>query len=146
MQRRQALSILGAGATAFGAYRSFGNAGMAARDVAWPPGLSPAYTPAELFYTVSKNEFFDRGVSRVEIGLGAPDQPASLVWRDADLAPELGRAAWRQWTCPFIPTPGRHRLVVRATDGAGLVQPEARRGNFPNGAQGWDAVEVSASS
>ena len=336
MQRRQALSILGAGAAAFGTYRYFGNAGMAARDVAWPPGLSPAFTDADLFYTVSKNKFFDpavdqsrwsleinglvgrsvsltfddlrampsvdaavtlacisngvparaignagwtgvrlrdvldraggldraavdlvwicadnytdsipvaaaidpgtllvwgmngrplprahgapvraivpgiygmknakwieaievipgdhkgywqrvgwsdtapymtmsrfdvprlhdtlvagqamqlsgiafaggRGIARVDVGLGAPDDPSHrLLWMDADLQPEFGPAAWRLWTCPFTPTQGRHRLVVRATDGDGVPQPGERRGNFPSGAHGWHAVDVSA--
>ncbi len=32
---------------------------MAARDVSWPPGLSAAFTDADLFYTVSKNKLFD---------------------------------------------------------------------------------------
>jgi DMSO/TMAO reductase YedYZ molybdopterin-dependent catalytic subunit len=334
MQRRQALSILGAGAAAVGAYRYFGNAGMAARDVAWPPGPSPAYTANDRFYTVSKNRFLDpdvdagrwsleigglvgrplsltlpdlqalpavdapvtlacisngvparaignarwtgvrladvlgraggvvrgavdlvwicadnytdsipvakaldpatllvwgmngaplprahgapvraivpgiygmknakwieaieivagdhqgywqrqgwsdtapyttlsrldvpragdrlaagramilagiafagdRGVTGVEVGVGSP-AGGPLLWMDADLQPELGPAAWRLWTCPFTPTPGRHRLVVRAIDGTGAMQPQERRGNFPNGAHGWHSVDVAA--
>ncbi len=337
MQRRQALSVLGAGAVAFGAYRYFGNAGMAARDVSWPPGLSAAFTDADLFYTVSKNKLFDprvdashwslevnglvgralsltlddlramptvesavtlgcisngiparaignarwtgvrlrdvleraggvdraavdlvwicadnytdsipvakaldagtllvwgmngeplpqahgapvraivpgiygmkhakwieaieliegdhqgywqrqgwsdtapfmtlsrfdmpragetlrpgvattlggiafagdRGITRVEVGVGTPDQaPGGLLWMDADLQPAIAPAAWRLWTCPFTPGPGRLRLSVRATDGDGVVQPEARRGNFPSGAQGWHTVDVAVS-
>ncbi|HUU35980.1 MAG TPA: molybdopterin-dependent oxidoreductase [Vicinamibacterales bacterium] len=338
MQRRQALSVLGAGAVAVGAYRYFGNAGMAARGVAWPPGLSPAITDAGLFYTVSKNKLFDptvdasrwsleingligrsvslalddlrampavaaavtlacisngvparaignatwtgvrlrdvldraggvdraavdlvwicadnytdsipvaaaldpgtllvwgmngeplpkahgapvraivpgiygmknakwieaieciagdhqgywqrrgwsdaapymtlsrfdvprhgdrvtagqalllggiafagrRGISRVDVGVGSPDDTnGTLLWMEADLQPELGPAAWRLWTCPFTPTPGRHRLVVCATDGDGVPQPRERRGNFPSGAHGWHAVDMSASA
>jgi DMSO/TMAO reductase YedYZ molybdopterin-dependent catalytic subunit len=337
MERRQALSILGAGAVAYGAYRYFGNAGMAARGVAWPAGLSPAYTPSDLFYTVSKNKFFDpdvsagawsleigglvgrpvslsfadlrampsvdhavtlacisngvpamaignarwtgvrlrdvldaaggvdrravdlvwicadnytgsipvskalhpdtllvwgmngeplprahgapvraivpgiygmknakwieaieciagdhrgywqrvgwsdtapymtlsrfdvpragarleagrplqlggiafagsRGISRVEVGVGASSQPpSSLLWMDADLQPALGASAWRLWTCPFTPVLGALRLSVRATDGDGAPQPEPRRGNFPDGAQGWHTVDVTVS-
>jgi len=337
MQRRQALSVLGAGAVAYGAYRYFGNAGMAARDVSWPPGLSAAFTDADRFYTVSKNRFFDpaidagrwslevnglvgrpisltledlrampvvesavtlgcisngvparaignarltgvrlcdvleraggldqaavdvvwicadnytdsipvstaldegtllvwgmngqplprahgapvraivpgiygmkhakwieaieviegdhqgywqrqgwsdsapfmtlsrfdlpragetltagaattlggiafagdRGITRVEVGVGTPDQPPrSLLWMDADLQPAIGEAAWRLWTCPLTPPAGRLRLAVRATDGPGTVQPEARRGSFPNGAEGWHVVDVSVS-
>lgn len=334
MQRRQALSILGAGAALYGAYRYFGNAGMAARDVSWPPGFSPPFTDNALFYTVSKNKFLDpnvdagrwsleigglvgkplsltladlrampvvesavtlacisnaiparavgnarwtgvrladvleraggvdrtavdlvwisadnytdsipvgtaldcetllvwgmngeplprahgapvraivpgiygmknakwiesidliagnhkgywqrqgwsdiapymtlsrfdvpragdrlaagvslllggvafagdRGISRVEVAVGVPDSD-TLLWMDADLEPEIGRAAWRLWTCPFTPTAGRQRLTVRATDGTGTTQPQARRGNFPNGAHGWHAVDVTA--
>jgi hypothetical protein len=85
----------------------------------------------------------DRGIARVEVGLAAPDG-GPLVWMDADLEAEIGRAAWRRWTCPFTPTPGRLRLLVRATDGTGAVQPESRRGNFPHGARGWHAVDVFA--
>ncbi len=336
MQRRQALSVLGAGAVAYGAYRYFGNAGMAAGDVSWPPGLSAPFTDADLFYTVSKNKFFDpdvdaarwsleigglvgrqlsltlddlrampvvesavtlgcisngvparaignarwtgvrlrdvleraggvdasavdlvwicadnytdsipvttaldeatllvwgmngeplprahgapvraivpgiygmkhakwieaieviagdhlgywqrqgwsdtapfmtlsrfdmprrgetlaagvattlggiafagdRGITKVEVGVEAPDQtPGSLLWMEADLQPLIGEVAWRLWTCPFTPEAGRLRLSVRATDGTGSVQPEARRSNFPSGAQGWHTVDVSA--
>jgi DMSO/TMAO reductase YedYZ molybdopterin-dependent catalytic subunit len=334
VQRRQALSILGAGAALYGAYRYFGNAGMAARDVSWPPGLSPAFTDNALFYTVSKNKFLDpdvdagrwsleigglvgrplsltlddlrampvveapatlacisngiparaignalwtgvrladvldraggvdrsavdlvwicadnytdsipiakaldrgtllvwgmngvplprahgapvraivpgiygmknakwiesidviagdhqgywqrqgwsdtapymtlsrldvpragdrlaagqplllggvafagdRGINRVEVGLGTPDGGTTL-WMDADLEPVIGAAAWRRWTCPLTPTPGRQRITVRATDGDGVTQPQERRGNFPNGAHGWHAVDVTA--
>lgn len=336
MQRRQALSVLGAGAVAYGAYRYFGNAGMAASGVSWPPGISAPFTDAEFFYTVSKNKLFDprvdagrwaldvnglvgratsltlddlrtlptveaavtlgcisngvparaignarwtgvrlrdvleraggvdrsavdlvwisadnytdsipvakaldehtllvwgmngeplpqahgaplraivpgiygmkhakwieaieliagdhqgywqrqgwsdtapfmtlsridvpragerlvagapltlggiafagdRGVSRVQVGVGTPEQsPTGLLWMDADLGPVLGPAAWRVWTCPLTPTPGPLRLSVRATDGVGDVQPQAPRGNFPSGAQGWHTVDVSA--
>jgi DMSO/TMAO reductase YedYZ molybdopterin-dependent catalytic subunit len=334
MQRRQALSILGAGAALYGAYRYFGNAGMAAGEVPWPPGLSPAFTDNALFYTVSKNTFRDpgvdagrwaldigglvgrplsltlddlrampvvespatlacisngiparaignalwtgvrladvleraggvdrtavdlvwicadnytdsipvataldrstllvwgmngvplprahgaplraivpgiygmknakwiesidvvagdhrgywqrqgwsdtapymtlsrvdvpragdrlaagqalllggvafagdRGITRVEVGLGTPEGGTTL-WLDADLEPLIGAAAWRRWTCPLTPTAGRHRITVRATDGDGVTQPQARRGNFPNGAHGWHAVDVTA--
>ncbi len=338
MQRRQALSILGAGAAAYGAYRYFGNAGMAARGVAWPPGLSSPFTGTELFYTVSKNKFFDptvdasrwsleinglvgrataftlddlramptvdaavtlacisngvparavgtarwtgvrlrdllaraggvdtnavdvvwicadnytdsipvgtaldkdtllvwgmngeplskahgapvraivpgiygmknakwveaieviagdhkgywqrigwsdtaayttfsrfdvpraddrltaghaitlggvafagrRGVTRVEVGIAQADAPdTGVAWRDADLQPEIGPAAWRLWTCPFTPAPGRYRLVVRATDGDGVTQPAERRSNFPDGAHGWHSVTVTVES
>ena len=76
---------------------------------------------------------------------GTPDQAASsLLWMEADLQPVIGEAAWRLWTCPFTPPAGRLRLSVRATDGTGDVQPATRRGNFPNGAQGWHTVDVSA--
>ncbi len=85
----------------------------------------------------------DRGISRVEIGLGTPDG-ATTLWMDADLEPAIGPAAWRRWTCPLTPTAGRHRLTVRATDGDGVTQPRERRGNFPNGVHGWHAVDVTA--
>jgi DMSO/TMAO reductase YedYZ molybdopterin-dependent catalytic subunit len=336
MQRRQALSVIGAGAVAYGAYRYVGNAGMAARGVSWPPGMSASFTDAADFYTVSKNRFFDpsvdparwsleinglvgrpaslslddlralpqvespvtlacisnrvparaignaawtgvrlrdaleraggvdaqavdlvwicadnytdsipvaraldaatllvwgmngeplprahgapiraivpgiygmknakwieaieliagdhqgywqrqgwsdvapyvtlsrldvpragdrlmagqavtlggiafagdRGVARVEVGVGAPAAArGTFIWMDADLEPEIGAAAWRLWTCPFTPTPGRWRFIVRATDGRGDVQPELPRGNFPNGAHGWHIVDTTA--
>ncbi|WP_409329769.1 sulfite oxidase [Trujillonella humicola] len=46
------------------------------------------------------------------------------TWADADLAPAdpAHPYAWRAWSSPWTAAPGRHELVVRATDEAG-AQP-----------------------
>ncbi len=41
------------------------------------------------------------------------------------------------------PTPGSHRLEVRATDGTGTVQPRKRVPPIPDGATGWHSVVVT---
>jgi DMSO/TMAO reductase YedYZ molybdopterin-dependent catalytic subunit len=45
-------------------------------------------------------------------------------WTPAELAPdELGRWAWRGWTCAWDATPGEHVLACRARDADGNEQP-----------------------
>jgi DMSO/TMAO reductase YedYZ molybdopterin-dependent catalytic subunit len=55
-------------------------------------------------------------IARVEVGIDDD-------WRDATLGPELGRFAWRAWSCAWDATRGAHVLACRATDEAGNVQP-----------------------
>jgi sulfane dehydrogenase subunit SoxC len=47
------------------------------------------------------------------------------TWTAAELAPAdpAHPHAWRAWTLPWTPGPGRYELVVRATDGTGDTQP-----------------------
>ncbi|PYC87673.1 molybdopterin-binding oxidoreductase [Streptomyces tateyamensis] len=79
-----------------------------------------------------------RGIAAVELRVdGGPWQPARLA---ADAGPDL----WRQWTYTWAgATPGTHHLEVRATDGTGAVQPEARTPPFPAGAAGWHSTVVT---
>ena len=50
---------------------------------------------------------------------------------------------WVQWRYAWDATPGSHDLAVRATDGTGAVQPEARVTPFPDGATGWHTTTIS---
>lgn len=77
-----------------------------------------------------------RGVSRVEVAVDDGD------WQPARLADQLGEATWRQWVWEWDAPPGRHSLTVRATDGAGAVQPSLRRPPAPDGATGHHRVTV----
>ncbi|MEV0247103.1 molybdopterin-dependent oxidoreductase [Nocardia sp. NPDC050712] len=72
-----------------------------------------------------------RGIAAVEVQVD--DQP----WQRADLAVEYSTDTWRQWSWRWPATPGAHTLRVRATDGAGMVQTEARTTPFPDGSTGW---------
>ena len=46
-------------------------------------------------------------------------------WREAQMANDLGRHAWRRWTISWNPQqPGRHLLMSRASDEAGGQQPD----------------------
>ncbi|WP_235928911.1 molybdopterin-dependent oxidoreductase [Marisediminicola senii] len=79
------------------------------------------------------------GVSRVEVRI---DDGA---WREADLAREVTVDSWLQWSYPWDATPGDHRITVRATDAAGLVQTEVEASPAPNGSSGLHSVTVSVS-
>jgi DMSO/TMAO reductase YedYZ molybdopterin-dependent catalytic subunit len=79
----------------------------------------------------------DRGISRVEVSVDGGE------WSETSLAPALGPCTWVPWTWEWVPRePGRHRLIVRAADGAGHIQTGEARKSFPDGATGWHAVDV----
>lgn len=60
-------------------------------------------------------------------------------WNDATLfGPDLGPAAWRQFTYLFDAKPGEHVIASRATDAKGNVQPEEEEPNDHGyGHNGW---------
>lgn len=45
-------------------------------------------------------------------------------WRDARLGARNESQAWRQWSAPWVATPGDHVVRVRATDEHGTRQPD----------------------
>ncbi|WP_245998530.1 Ig-like domain-containing protein [Halalkalicoccus subterraneus] len=46
------------------------------------------------------------------------------TWVDADLGEQaLGRYAWRRFRAEWNPEAGKHRLLARATDTTGRIQP-----------------------
>lgn len=62
------------------------------------------------------------GVRRVEVSIDG-----GKTWREARfVGPELGKFAWRQFALNVTLPAGQHRLVSRAVDNAGRVQPEQR--------------------
>jgi len=72
-----------------------------------------------------------RGITAVEV------RADGGAWQQAQLASVPSEDTWRQWSLAWDATPGSHRLEVRATDGTGAVQTEARAEPFPSGATGW---------
>ncbi|MEU6950842.1 molybdopterin-dependent oxidoreductase, partial [Streptomyces sp. NPDC046316] len=78
-----------------------------------------------------------RGIARVEVRVD--DGP----WEVARLGAEDSQDTWRQWVYPWRAAPGRHTLTVRATDGTGATQPEARTDTMPDGATGRHSVVVT---
>lgn len=93
-----------------------------------PPGRTPiagvAWAP-------------DRGISAVEVQLdGGP-------WTATELAAEISDATWRQWLFRWDAEPGDHVISVRATDGNGELQSDARTPPAPDGARGYHTVRVS---
>jgi DMSO/TMAO reductase YedYZ molybdopterin-dependent catalytic subunit len=77
-----------------------------------------------------------RGIERVEVRID--DEP----WQEARLSGALSSAAWVQWVLEWDPTPGEHRIQVRATDGTGDTQTEERTPPAPNGASGYHSIRV----
>ncbi|QBI21741.1 hypothetical protein ER308_20720 [Egibacter rhizosphaerae] len=77
------------------------------------------------------------GIERVEVSVDGGD------WQPADLGPEIGGAAWRQWTWQWEnATAGTHELTVRATDATGEVQTAEEGPARPDGATGRHTVTV----
>ncbi|MDP9370027.1 MAG: molybdopterin-dependent oxidoreductase, partial [Chloroflexota bacterium] len=80
----------------------------------------------------------DRGISRVEVSLDDGE-----TWADATLEPALNAPfTWVRWAFPFEAVPGKHKLVIRPTDGTGQVAEEKRRNPLPEGATGWPSRRV----
>jgi hypothetical protein len=74
-----------------------------------------------------------RGISKVEVQVdGGP-------WQEARLGTVPSVDSWVQWVYQWEARPGDHLVTVRATDGAGQLQPEEAADPAPNGAQGWHA-------
>jgi len=81
----------------------------------------------------------DRGVEKVEYSSDGGDS-----WHTAEiLEPPPGQDVWVRWQGTFTASPGEEiRLVARATDGRGALQPEAFSLAQPDGASGWNNVTV----
>jgi DMSO/TMAO reductase YedYZ molybdopterin-dependent catalytic subunit len=59
------------------------------------------------------------GIRRVEVSADG-----GATWREAELGPDHGRFSFRRWRLTWRPErDGHHRLLVRATGGAGETQP-----------------------
>jgi hypothetical protein len=86
---------------------------------------------------------------------GAPDiakveltDDDGVTWQNADLDPEHDSFAWRLWSFRWTPkAPGRARLLARATDSRGSVQPREaiwnQSGYLYNG---WHEVEIEVTA
>ncbi|MDP9366206.1 MAG: molybdopterin-dependent oxidoreductase, partial [Chloroflexota bacterium] len=81
----------------------------------------------------------DRGIQRVEVSLDD-----GKTWAEARLEPALNPPfTWVRWVFPFEAAPGKHKLVMRATDGTGAVAPERRQPPLPEGATGWPGRTIT---
>ncbi|WP_052668268.1 molybdopterin-dependent oxidoreductase [Nitriliruptor alkaliphilus] len=80
-----------------------------------------------------------RGVARVEVRLDGGG------WVDAERSEPVSESSWVQWRAVIPVDAGDHVVQVRATDGAGEVQPSEHRPPAPSGAEGWHRVTFRAS-
>jgi hypothetical protein len=67
------------------------------------------------------------------------------AWQPATLGAEDSVDTWRQWLYRWQAPPGRHKLQVRATNGAGVAQTGQNAPPAPNGATGWHTIDVEVS-
>jgi sulfite oxidase len=58
-------------------------------------------------------------IDRVEVSCDA-----GLTWRDAHLEPPRERWLWVRWSLPWAAQPGNYKIMARATDEKGRVQPQ----------------------
>lgn len=79
-----------------------------------------------------------RGVETVEVRVDDGE------WRTCELSEPLHEDAWVQWRAEIDLAPGRHRIQVRATDGAGQTQAQTPVPPRPDGAEGWHEIRVNA--
>ncbi|HEV2250523.1 MAG TPA: molybdopterin-dependent oxidoreductase [Candidatus Limnocylindria bacterium] len=79
-----------------------------------------------------------RGIQTVEV---SADGGHTFV--AAELEPALGPLTWVRWKLDWTPPgTGRFTIVARSTDKTGERETEIRREPFPDGATGWDTVDV----
>ena len=78
------------------------------------------------------------GVSAVQVQIDGG------AWQDARLAPVPSIDTWRQWVFPWtVPSPGTHRIAVRAVAADGTKQDETLRDAYPAGATGLHQITVT---
>jgi DMSO/TMAO reductase YedYZ molybdopterin-dependent catalytic subunit len=78
-----------------------------------------------------------RGIRRVEVRVDTGP------WRVCRVAADPTIDSWRQWRYSWHASPGSHTIQVRATDDAGYTQTSKVADVVPNGASGYDAIQVS---
>ncbi|MFL6340836.1 MAG: molybdopterin-dependent oxidoreductase [Nitrososphaeraceae archaeon] len=80
----------------------------------------------------------DRGIAKVEV---STDGGAS--WKYAKIKEPLSQYTWVLWNAELdLALNSKHKIVVRATDKAGNIQTDVYADPFPNGAIGYDTVNV----
>lgn len=80
----------------------------------------------------------DRGISKVEVS-----SDGGRTWEQAEFKPGLSPYTWVLWQRQWTPeNPGKHLVVVRATDGRGAVQRSQLAPPAPSGSSGYHAVTV----
>ena len=76
------------------------------------------------------------GIAKVEVQVdGGP-------WREATLASAISDDTWVQWSIPWTAERGAHEIRCRATSTAGELQTEADAWPAPDGATGWQQLNV----
>ena len=83
----------------------------------------------------------DRGISKVEVSTDGGN-----TWNTAELKPPKSPYSWVLWAYLWTPTTsGTQTVVVRATDGTGQPQDSTANQPFPDGATGYNSIQVNVS-
>ena len=81
----------------------------------------------------------DRGISKVEVSLDGGN-----TWNTATLKKPHSPYSWVLWAYQWTPTStGTVNVMARATDGTGQLQDTTVAQPFPNGASGYQTVQVT---
>jgi DMSO/TMAO reductase YedYZ molybdopterin-dependent catalytic subunit len=81
----------------------------------------------------------DRGISKVEVSTDGGN-----TWDAAELKPPKSPYSWVLWAYLWTPTTsGTQTVIVRATDGTGQLQDSTSNQPFPNGATGYNSIQVN---
>jgi hypothetical protein len=64
-------------------------------------------------------------------------------WQPATLGGTVSSDTWRGWSWQWAATPGKHTVRVRATDTNGQTQTSTPAPPAPDGAQGWDRIQLT---
>jgi DMSO/TMAO reductase YedYZ molybdopterin-dependent catalytic subunit len=84
----------------------------------------------------------DRGISKVEVSTDGGNS-----WKTASLHDPLSGDTWVFWNLDWNPpAAGAYRLMVRATDKTGQTQTATMRNPFPDGASGYQVVDIRVST
>lgn len=82
----------------------------------------------------------DRGVSKVELSTDG-----GKTWEQSVIKPALSAFSWVLWSKAWVPGgAGKHRIVVRATDGRGITQTSQQAPPDPSGSSGYHNVTVAS--
>ena len=80
-----------------------------------------------------------RGISKVELS-----SDGAKTWAPASLEAPIGALAWTRWRFDWTPTgAGPVKIIVRATDGTGNAETPIGRPPYPDGATGYDSLDVT---
>jgi DMSO/TMAO reductase YedYZ molybdopterin-dependent catalytic subunit len=80
-----------------------------------------------------------RGISKVELSTDG-----AKSWGLATLEDPMGPLTWRRWSYQWTPNDaGPAKLIVRATDGTGNTETPIGRPPYPDGATGYDSIDVT---
>ncbi|WP_345800608.1 molybdopterin-dependent oxidoreductase [Microbacterium sp. AZCO] len=77
------------------------------------------------------------GVAKVEVQVDGGE------WREAQLATAISDDTWVQWSIPWTAEKGDHAIRCRATNTMGETQTEKDAWPMPDGATGWQQLNVT---
>jgi len=84
----------------------------------------------------------DRGISKIELSTDG-----GKTWEQAEIKSPLSAYTWslwhRQWTPP---QPGKHKIIVRATDGRGVTQTSQYAPPAPDGSSGYHSKTITSNT